>query len=255
MRPMDPTARPQPPDWMAEAVLLRSKINGVFGFEKAGKSRFLASILAHGYSGIPLAGIPVSSPGRLLYLLGEETEEDVAGRLTHAAALSGLDPDAIPWSDLVVFCPATGMRLEDANQRLWLQAQLVEQKIDTLLIDPIRRVHGGKESSNDEMAVILNDIRDWSNRLGLTIILVHHTGKISPEDDETRIATWSRGATDLPAILDWAVYVKRFRSGPSQPDQVVVYNSGRGAKHAPLRLLDHGEEHPGWSPGGKRSDP
>lgn len=250
VKPMDPDAEAQPIEWLLPGLIMRGKINGAFGFEKAGKSRLLGWLLAHSYTEQSTFLGPSQSLGKTLYMLGEETAEDVTERLRHACSISGLDFESVPWSERVLFMPAAGLRLELPKQRQWLEGLLREHSIESLVIDPLRRVYGGKESSNDEISKLLNDLRRWTGALGLTVLLIHHTGKLSPDDDETRIATWSRGATDLPAILDWAFYVKRFKTPGLGNDRVMVYRTGRGPKMHTLQLVDYGEKAPGWGVGG-----
>lgn len=234
---MDPLDTRVDVDWLAEGLLMQRKINVLFGAEKAGKSRLMAFLLAHLYAERSVFGLPTTSPGKTLYLAGEETRQEVTSRILGFQEALGFSAD-IPWSELVDFCEAAGMRLDQIPQRRWLSDRLRSGAYDTLIIDPLRRVHGASESSNDEMAPICNDLRDWTNRYGLTLLLVHHTGKLSQDDDETRIATWSRGATDLPAVLDWALYAKRQEGG--DVDRIVLQRRGRAPKQKTLVLRDQG---------------
>lgn len=224
---------------------MAGKINGWFGAEKAGKSRFLRHVMAHVYTGHHLLGVPTIPFGRTLYLAGEETDSEVVDDLRATFARTGLDYRAVDWPKQVHFVSAAGMRLDQIQTRQWLRDTLETGSYKTLMIDPLRRVHGGRESDNDEMSQITNALRDWSNSLGLTIILIHHTGKLAVDEDESRIATWSRGATDLPTILDWAVYLKR--TVQRDLDKVRVQRSGRGPKFEALTLVDHGADVPGWT--------
>jgi len=246
MRPMDPNMIAQPKSWHVDGLLMAGKITGIFGAEKAGKSRLLRWLLAHAYGEMPIFGQPTKSLGKTLYLLGEETAADVVAGLRVTCQLADIDYDKVPWREAIHFMDASGMRLDQPQPRAWMADMLADNHFSALVIDPLRRVHGGKETSNDDMALISNALRDWTNRLALSVILIHHTGKIGPDDDETRIATWSRGATDLPAILDWAFYVKRFRGQTQASDQVIIQRTGRDAKRDPLRLIDYGDQPPGW---------
>lgn len=243
--PMDPDMVPVPRVWHAPGLIMAGKINGLFGAEKAGKSRFLRFLMAHVYSGSPVLGEPTLAFDKTLYLAGEETDAEVVDDLRTTFTRVGLDYRAVDWPETIHFVSASGMRLDQPQTRDWLQNLIVREGYKTLVIDPLRRVHGGRESDNDEMSRITNALRDWSNSAGLTIVLVHHTGKLGIDEDETRIATWSRGATDLPTILDWAVYMRRqVRRGQ---DLVVIQRSGRAKKWDPFTLVDLGEEPPGWA--------
>jgi RecA-family ATPase len=237
--PMDPMDTDYEVSWLMPGFLMEGKINIWFGAEKAGKSRLMSWVLPHLYSNSAIFGQPCQSPGRTLYMLGEETKPEVTKRLVEAQKRAGIPDGVVDWGGTIDFCEAAGMRLDLPKHRDWLRDRLSSGLYRTLIIDPLRRVHGAKESSNDAMAPICNELREWTNRYGLTLLIVHHTGKLGPDDDETRIATWSRGATDLPAVLDWALYVKRL----PQQDRVRVLRQGRARPLGPLLLGDLDE---GW---------
>jgi RecA-family ATPase len=240
---MDPIAEPVPDTWVTDGVIMEHKINLMFGPEKAGKSRLLAWYLVHAFYELSLWGRPTQHPGKILYLCGEETDTTVGQRLIGYTKVLGLDMNEINWGRDVTFMAAAGMRLDKPEQRAWLRSELLAY--DTIVIDPLRRVHAAKESSNDEMAKILNDFREWSNSLALTMIVLHHTGKIGPDDDEDRIATWSRGATDLPAILDWATYTTRQIGHGVRPDRVRIRSRGRAESWPDVYVDDLGDDS-GW---------
>jgi len=241
-KPMNPLDKGFKVNWLAQGLIMQGKINVLFGAEKAGKSRALAWMLAHMYSETTLWGIETKSPGKTLYLAGEEPRQEVTARLLAYQKAAGIPANAVDWKNILNFCEATGMRLDKPQQRQWLKDRLESGEYKTLLIDPLRRVHGASESSNDEMAPIANDLRDWTNRYNITLFLIHHTGKLSVDDDETRIATWSRGASDLPAVLDWALYARRMDGvGKGSKDKVKIIRKGRGPKEEDLVLLDNGD--------------
>ena len=245
---MDPDMKPEPKEWLAEGLLMKGKINVMFGPEKAGKSRALGWILMHTIVGKSLwNGLKVQSPGTILYLLGEESQGDIVDRMRAYTELVDTKFKDISWAQQIHFIDAAGMRLDQQQQRAWLQKQLEMGKYNTMIIDPIRRVHGASESSNDEMSRIFNDFRTWTNKYNLTLIIIHHTGKLREEDDEDRIATWSRGATDLPAVLDWATYLRRYQSGEGRADRIVIKRAGRAPGLDPLTVWDHGDKKPGWT--------
>lgn len=239
--PMDPANREYKVQWLAKGLLMKEKINVFFGMEKAGKSRLLGWMMVHMYAKAKLFGQTTKDPGKTLYLAGEETKEEVTARLMYYQKVAALDNANIPWAKRIEFCEAAGMRLDRKQQRDWLRGRIESGLFETVIIDPLRRVHGASESSNDEMAPIANDMREWTNRYGVTLLMIHHTGKLSVDDDETRIATWSRGATDLPAVLDWALYAKRTTTGKGKADRIKLFRKGRAPKEDPLNLVDDGD--------------
>lgn len=223
----------RPVPWVIEDFWQLSKINVMFGAEKAGKSRLLNWLLAGMSPGAKVLGMRVENmPKKILYLAGEEQVEEVNGRLLKYAGFNGEEQSEV--SMPIEFMPASGMRLELPQQRLWLENLLVSEGFDMIIADPLRRIHGADENDNTAMSHIFNDFRRWTNRLGVTMVLLHHTGKLNDDADYNRIATWGRGATDLAAILDTAQFVQRVR-----PREVRVMRAGRFRPVDPL-LLDDG---------------
>lgn len=239
--PMDPLAPASPTSWLVPGLLMEHKINFMFGAEKSGKSRLLRQLMAHMAYEQPLFGTaPTYQPGRTLYLAGEEMPADVTNRLMHTVRALGLDPDDHPWDRNYTLVQAAGMRLDDHRQRRWIRDELEGGGYRCLMVDPLRRVHAASESSNDEMAYICNALRDWSNSLGVTILVLHHTGKLGIDDDIERIATWSRGATDVASVLDWATFLTR------EHDTITLRRAGRAPPRERLYLEDKGDDHP-WT--------
>jgi len=235
---MDPEDRHYATSWLAEGLLMEHKINIMFGAEKAGKSRLLGWLLVHILAERTVFGAGTKAPGKLLYMAGEETKPEVTARLVGYQEAAGIPEADIDWASRVTLVEAAGMRLDRKQQREWLRQRLEADNFDMVIIDPLRRVHGASENSNDEMAPIANDLREWTNRYSTTLVIIHHTGKLHADDDETRIATWSRGATDLPAVLDWALYAKRQRHG--QKELVKLMRQGRAPSQEPLTIVDKG---------------
>jgi RecA-family ATPase len=230
VKPFDPELQEEAVTWLIEGVWQRGKINAVFAPEKSGKSRLLAWLLS-GLMGSAneTLGLKIASrPQRLLYLLGEETQATVQQRLMQYAKLQQTSTEFS-----IDFIDASGMRLETERYRKWL-AEKLSDGYDGLLVDPLRRVHGGDENDNTQMSHLFNDLRRWSNSYGVSIIIVHHTGKLQEGADHNRIATWSRGATDLAAIVDTAMFVNRLTQ-----KQIQVIRAGRFPPLPSIYVNDH----------------
>jgi len=218
-----------PTRWLVDEFWQLGKINGMAGFEKSGKSRLMNWLLVGMSKGLVL-GLP-AEPKKILYLCGEETVGTVNSRIARYAELQG-----IPNSQFdITFIEAAAMRLDHKSQREGLLEMLKDDDFEMLVIDPLRRVHAADENDNTTMAGIFNDFRKWSNSFGLTIVLVHHTAKIGMDTDMTRMASWFRGATDLPAILDTAQYVDRLNK-----TTIEIHRQGRFPPLPKLRITDLG---------------
>lgn len=107
-----------------------------------------------------------------------------------------------------------------------------------LLIDPLIRVHGASESENSEMTPLLTSLRRWATRFGISVVFLHHTPKISSEfTDMDRMANWFRGASDIAAVLDTAIYVDRTTKTTMQ-----VKRAGRMPPQRALEIVDKGDD-------------
>lgn len=241
-------AKPVAVPWLVDSILLRGKVTAVLGPEKSGKSRFICFMLAH-MLGSPDGGVVLKGDDgkpwcghggikKVLYLNAEEMEVDVQARINQYALAVGYVPrDDWP----ITYVPAAGMELQNAQERQGLErAYLQSGEYDVVVLDPLRRVHLGDEDSNSGMAPLNNDIRRWNQKYGATWMLVHHSPKFSEFADMERIATWSRGNSDLATMVDGAICLNN--CGGSQGQQVrTVKRMGRFPPQEDISLLDDGD--------------
>jgi len=225
----DPSMKPNPVDWLIDELWQDGKINGMAGFEKSGKSRLMNWLLV-GMSAGRVLGL-AANPKKVLYLCGEETVSHVNSRIVRYAELQG-----VPKSQFDIgFIEAAAMRLDIKKQRDEMIEQILDEDYEMLVIDPWRRVHAADEDKSVAMSPIYNDLRKWSNKHNLTVVLLHHTPKISIDTDMTRMASWFRGSTDLPAILDTAQYIDRINQ-----HTIDIRRQGRFPPLPKLRITDLG---------------
>lgn len=236
----------KPVPWLVEGLWLRGKINLVLGPEKTGKSRLIAWILAHMFantSGGPCLDNRLwkhTGVKNVLYLNAEETAEDVVPRIYGYGDAMGLNlPAELPMT--VIAETAVGLNLHLPRERQVFEERFVASgKYDLIIIDPLRQVHGAKESSNDEMAPLCEALRAWTNRYGVSLVIVHHSGHWKDDADLTRIATWCRGATALPAILDAATLLRTLQETEECAVRE-VRRKGRLPMLQDLQIFDYGE--------------
>jgi regulatory protein RepA len=245
----DPNAKPPPVPWLVEGLWLRGKINGIFGPEKSGKSRFICWILAQMLGqqeggpvlyrdGNPMPIMHHRSFRKVLYLNAEEREVDVQARINAYARYLCLEPRE-DWP--ITYVNAAGMHLEQQRERSALEdAYLRSKEYDILVVDPLRRVHTGNENDNSAMAPLHNDLRRWSNQYDLTELLVHHTGHLRDDADLERFATWSRGATDLATLLDAATMMRTLSAEDGRTVRE-IRRAGRFPIQPNGKLMDYGD--------------
>jgi RecA-family ATPase len=225
----DPNMKANPTNWLVNDLWQEGKINGMAGFEKSGKSRLMNWVLV-GMSAGSVLGLN-ASPKKILYLCGEETVAHVNARIYRYAELQGIPKNQFD----IGFIEAAAMRLDIKKQRDEMLESILDNDYEMLVIDPWRRVHGADEDKSVTMSPIYNDLRKWSNKHGLTILLLHHTPKLTIDTDLSRMASWFRGSTDLPAILDTAQYIDRL-----DHHTIEIRRQGRFPPLPKLRIIDKG---------------
>lgn len=219
-------------EWLIDGLWQRGKINAVAGYVKSGKSRLLSWLLTGVIGRKPVLGLTTHPLNRVLYLAGEESADIINERLLQYMKVQGIDNKVLEQIDLI---NASGMRLDFPKYRQWLEQKL--PKYDLVIIDPLRRVHGANENDNTEMARINNELRRWTNQLGHTFVFIHHTPK-PPRDDSldlNRLENWLRGAGDLAAIIDTAIFVEKQAKG-----LIKLRREGRYAPLPSLEIVDKG---------------
>ena len=237
--------------WLLDGIWLRKGINVIYGFEKAGKSRLMgyciSQMLEYPQGGPVLWNANGNGPvvkhsgfKRILYLNAEEMDANVQGRIWKYGEGMGYKPGS-HWPLTVVEGTAVGLDLyKPLERQAFAETYLAGGRYDVLIIDPLRNIHTGDEDSSTAMSPMYQAIRQWTYKYGITIILVHHTPKLSDISDLNRIATWSRGSTALPAILDWANMLREVAK--SGDDRIMsLLCKGRTAAEATYKLLDKGD--------------
>lgn len=244
----DKDAVPKPMPWLVDGFILQGGITALLGPEKVGKSRligwWLAHMLAHPQGGLVMKD-EQDAPWcghngfrKVLYLNAEEQATDVMARVNEYARADGLEPS----DDWPIMClPAAAMQLHRQRDRDEFEKEfLATNEFDFVIIDPMRRVHAGNENDNSSMAPLHNDMRRWSQERNQTWLIVHHSGHFKDTDDMGRIATWCRGATDLPAILDGALMMRTVVAEKGMSVRALK-RGGRFAPEPDISLLDYGD--------------
>lgn len=237
----DPTILPRPKPWLIESLWMRGKVAALLGAEKSGKSRLLTWLIASLISSREPLGLPITTepPKRILYLAGEELVEDMVPRFRCYLNLLGANPDAmLP----ITFKECTALGLEQPHRRWELEQKLVEGGYDWVVLEPMARLHAAAENENDAMRPIHNWLRHISNSHGMTVTLVHHTGKLNEYSDRNRIATWARGASDLATLVDSAAFLEEEgrRTGWRK---LKLLRAGRFPPVDPMSIIDNGDIH------------
>ncbi len=186
MRQLLDDTSPMPIDLIAPRVLTPGGLMVLAGAPKVGKSDFLLSLLSHMAAGIPFLGLTPPRPLRIFYL---QTEVGYHYLRERSHRLSFDDTARQLISKNLVITPQLNVLL---NKQGTYQAQRTirhyfpDEKVDIIVIDPLRNVFDGGDDENDEnrnngMLFFLTKRLD-TLRAALNpdagIILAHHTRKL-----------------------------------------------------------------------------
>lgn len=93
----------------------------------------------------------------------------------------------------------------DADLAYLLASAREIPSLGMLVLDPFRNVHSAKEIDNDEMAVVMQRLHFLARALGCTVMIPHHTKKLTREDvagGATMAGQAIRGASAVFGALD-----------------------------------------------------
>lgn len=166
----------------------------VFGAPKIGKSFVTLDWAACIATGQPWMGREVRQ-GAVFYLAGEG-HAGIVRRMRAWVVETGIDLSDKPL--FVSRLPSTLMNKDSANE---VEREVSEMAAESgispavLVIDTLARNLGaGDDSSNEDMGVFINHIDGIRLRLGITIVIVHHSGVM--EKDRYRGASALGGGVD-----------------------------------------------------------
>lgn len=182
-----------------------------------GKSSVLYNICIHAARNEPLWGIPfgLNRPIKILYIDPENSGDFDLKR----AGLCRKKIDRIGQGkpELLEIHDGNGINLTSATALTDLEEVLIEEKFDSLVLDPIVNLFGTKdENDNAEAAIQFSSLRRIIKRTGVGMVAVHHTGRDA-------VSIFGRGATSRFGMAD---VVLSLRARNEQEDYDDDYGQG-----------------------------
>jgi archaellum biogenesis ATPase FlaH len=168
---------PEPAHIIGGGILPRKALLLVTGQPKARKS-FLVQNLALAISaGISFACFTIESPKKVLILSAEggyfsnrERFKKMAAHVNNVIATN------------INVCFDANIKLEEDSDVSLLKSKITSLQPEVVIVDPLVKFHGKDENASNEMAKILNKLRELIEDNGISIILVHHQGKDSSKN-------------------------------------------------------------------------
>lgn len=162
-----------PPElpWLAEPMLLRGALTLLVGREGQGKS-LLAMALAIGVAaGEPVAGFRPAA-GRVLLVDAENGPAEIHRRVRALGLPNGAA------GNLAVYC-TEGLDLRRDLEEL--EDVIGQESPSLVVLDSFRSLWSGSENDSEEVAPVLDRLRNLGRREDAGLLLLHHTGKAGAE--------------------------------------------------------------------------
>ena len=163
--------------------------------------------------GLPLAGGAWPAPektGRVVYLAGEDTPAVLSHRLYALGQwLSESGPMLLEHfakqfalHSLVGTIPEI---VSEEGQRgpWWQTIRQVAEGARLLILDPLARMHSGEENASAIMTRLVQHIEAIAQETGSSILVLHHTNKVSALSGTGEVQQAARGSSALTDAVRW----------------------------------------------------
>ena len=215
------------PRWLVEQLWGASSVGVIGGAPKCSKTWLGLDLALSVASGTPCLGkYPVPEPGPVLIYLAEDALPVIRERVEGMAHYRGLDFASLDIH--VITAPVLHLDRDPHRTRLFETAKRLRPRL--LLLDPLVRLHGIDENNAGEVAGLLAYFRSLQRRLGLSVVLVHHTRKNAAGGAAAGLGL--RGSSDIHAFGDSNLYLRRSR------DQLLLSSEHRAAPASPPVYLN-----------------
>ena len=167
----DTSSPPEP--IIDNGILLDGTILLIVGPAKS-KKTFLTQNLALSIAmGKDFAGFKITKPKKVLYYLAEGGYYPNRERLKKMA--KNIPPDNTE-NFLIDFPPYMPINHPESYDEIY--KTIKESDAEVVIFDPLIRFHDVDENSANGISEVFSKIRQLIDKLGISVILVHHTGKV-----------------------------------------------------------------------------
>jgi len=225
LRPLDlawALTAPLPPlDYVLPGLL-----PGTFGLMVApgatGKSQLALDVAASLALGRPIAGglFPSNEPAKVVFLAGEESDRLLAERIR---SLVRLDEQGAPGlHDNLILLPMAGesctLLADGRPTSLYDELRTIAQGARLVIIDPLRRMHGGDENNSSDMTRFVVAMEQLAKGTGAAVVGLHHANRASAADTASQNA--ARGSSALVDGARWQLNLSRMDEKTAQQHMI-----------------------------------
>ncbi len=193
----------QKPSDFIEGYLPIESIAMDVGIQGIGKTIFNLNKAICLSAGVSWFGLKIPGAVKVLYFIAEGGYFSIQSRIKTMAQ----NIDIQPKSGMLIVAPIKPFNIIDSSYFQIIESEINRVAPDVIFFDPLVKIHNSDENSNNEMEVVMNQLRSLITSNNRSIILVHHTNK----GGDSRGASAIEGDVDSSLQMSWANNVKGIR--------------------------------------------
>jgi AAA domain-containing protein len=204
----------QPRAWVYGQHYQRKYVSATIGRRGHGKtSRAIVEAISMVIGRDLLAECSDAIPKRRLWYIGEDTRDEIEKRIIAACVHHNVKPGEIAdglFFDSVFDLPRGAVKVAtlkgmtvvpNEGAITAIKVGIRRNRIDVLVLDPLRKFHGARESDNDQMDEVMSIFSEIAMEHSVAIELLHHTRKPSGAGNHWLTVDDSRGADAIIAAV------------------------------------------------------
>jgi RecA-family ATPase len=233
---------PKQIEWLIENILPLGITGDIFSMPDTGKSSLILSLACAVANGDPEWNSFRIAGGRVAYIGGEKSNDDVWARDLNRTGVTLNEPDR-----LINYDPSDGLWSWDRREETWketeafrgIMAELQTFQPVLVVLDTLSLLAIGSEATDTMQQVKLaNNVMAMRERLNCTMLTISHTNQSSSlEKLERRLSYTSRaGSNGYPGRLRWLMALTNLTS-----DEKTALDIEPIAKIVALAVSKHNE--------------
>jgi hypothetical protein len=237
VRPDDVPDVPHEKRWLVEGVWPVAGVGVIAATPKIGKTWLVADLALSVATSTPfLKHFPVMISGPVLMFASEDQNHEMKDRLRGLAAQRGLSLSDLSFG----LVDEPSLRLNHTKDLARFERRIRDDRPVLVVLDPLRRIFSGNESSSDAMSAVLGQLRRIQRQYQVAIVLTHHLSKQSEHKPVS--GDRMRGSGDLHAWGDANIYA--WRSSLDENIVIVKVEHRNAARRQPFTVRRVVEELP-----------
>ena len=232
------------PRWLITGLVTRLGVAIIGGEPKSIKTWIALEFAIGVATGTKAFGEFFCENGTAIYFFAEDRDVQVRNRARALLAGSKRMPQR---GRLFLEPRGTFIDVMSDDDIAWIVASARRRgKIDLLVLDPLRDVHGGEEDKSDSMRDVMRRLRVISDLLECTVLVPHHSAKANKDNAKRRPGQNLRGSSAIHGAIDAGLYIESTDDGDGVNTFTNVATSqvkgGKSAGRFQLELALHDDD-------------